>query len=121
MVGPIVFFSSLALAARDIAELGISWIWWAVIGGGIFFLSGLAIIYGLHKENVKLQGLLNEKSAVYPPKRASSGVFSIQSSRHEFGSPKSFAFADDSRDDIVILRIDLEMTVIPNMLIDSFK
>lgn len=55
MIGPLMFFGSLALAARDIAELGLSWIGWAAIGGGIFFVSSLAIIYGQHKENIVLR------------------------------------------------------------------
>ncbi len=54
VIGPLMFFGSLVLAARDIAEIGLSWIGWAAIGGGIFFASGFAIIYGLHKDNVKL-------------------------------------------------------------------
>ena len=62
VIGPLMFFGSLALAARDIAELGLSWIWWAVIGGGIFFLSGFAIIYGQHKDNIRLQEHSHDKA-----------------------------------------------------------
>ena len=55
VIGPLVFLTSVALAARDITELGISWYWWAAIGGGIFFVSGFAIIYGQHKDISRLQ------------------------------------------------------------------
>lgn len=62
VIGPLVFFGSLALGARDITELGLSWIWYAVIGGGIFFASVFAIIYGQHKDIVKLQNKLDNTS-----------------------------------------------------------
>ena len=55
MVGPLMFFISVALAAQDIATLGLSWHWWAAIGGVIFFASGFAIIWGQQKEIGKLQ------------------------------------------------------------------
>ncbi len=62
VIGPIVFCASVALAARDIVELGLSWYWWAAIGGGIFFASGFAIIYGQHKDISRLQVQLATES-----------------------------------------------------------
>ena len=55
VAGPIMFFTSVALAAQDIAGLGLSWYWWAAIGGGIFFVSGFAIIWSLNTENKRLR------------------------------------------------------------------
>ena len=59
VIGPLVFIGSVALAARDVAEWGLQWYWWAVIGGGIFFTSGFAIIWGQQKEISKLQKRLD--------------------------------------------------------------
>lgn len=64
VIGPLMFIGSVALAARDIAEWGLQWYWWAAIGGGIFFASGLAVIWGQQKEINKLKKQLDTKPSI---------------------------------------------------------
>ena len=50
-----MFIGSIALAALQIAEWGLSWYWWSAIGGGLFILSGFAIVWGQQNELNKIK------------------------------------------------------------------
>jgi len=66
VIGPIITVASVSFAALKMVEVGLSWYWWVAIGGGIFFASGFAIIYGQHKANTKLRGKLEGMESATP-------------------------------------------------------
>jgi hypothetical protein len=70
VIGPILFFGSLVLNARDIVALNLAPIWWQIIGGVLFVVSVSAIIWGQHRENVALK----KEAGVRAESSASNGV-----------------------------------------------
>jgi len=55
VVGPILYFGQLALAASGVSALGLPRLAWEGIAGGVFFASGFAIAWDLKKERDELK------------------------------------------------------------------
>ena len=120
VIGPLMFCASVALAARDIKELGLSWIWWAVIGGVLLVASGIAIIYGQHREINTLQKELNMQADASSAKQVSSRFFSIQFwGDIAFGRPGASGFPESPSGDLLMLRLLVGFIAIPDMEVES--
>ena len=55
VIGPLLYFGQLALAAQDVVSLGLPRMAWEAIAGTVFFASGAAILWDLHRQNDSLR------------------------------------------------------------------